>query len=159
MSVKTIIVDMRSTPDLSGYHDRVTVLYGDEHTYRYHGDYSTCPNPYRPSDHAMWTEAYGWVGEPGHYRWTCEIHPQRGKVLRLSDPTNAQHPERLQTVNENRNHDGQLWADGVLVHEGYGPVWRGSAACHTVPPGPPWGEFISLFDVGETGDYIVTKQA
>lgn len=156
---KSIIIDIRSTPEQNGYHDRITVLVDDENSYRYHGDCSTCPNPVRPSDETVWFNAYGWVGVPGHYRYSCEKHPTRGKVLRLSDPSNIDHPERLPTVNDNLNHNREPWADGVLVHEGYSLIWRGSAACHTLPPGDEWTKFIALFDIGETGDYIITTKS
>lgn len=155
MGTKAIIIDIRSTPDDPGYRDRGTVI-GDGEEILWHEDMSSCPNPCRPSDRVAWDLAYGWCAVPGQYRWMCAVTDSHGKCLRLTDPANAEHQERIPTLYPNHNHDCAYYADGVLVHCGYSADWRGSAACHTVPPAR-WSAFTKLFAVGESGLYIVKR--
>jgi hypothetical protein len=61
---------------------------------------------------------------------------------------------KVPTTNPNVNHNGACYAEAVLVHEGYSPTWRGSAACCTIPPAD-WQAFIARFVPGENGVVVL----
>ena len=155
MCKKTIICDIRSTPDQAGYLDRGTVIAGDDKSTLWHDSMSSCPNPYQLSTGQKWKKVYGWCGTPGNYAWECVQTALHGVCLRLS---NCNGEGKVPTCNANSNHRGEHWADGVLVHCGDSEIWRGSAACHTIAPSK-WPDFIALFAIGETGVYLIKKDA
>lgn len=141
--MKAIVIESYETPDENGYPDRIAVI-ADHGGIAYHGFCGASPNPYRPRTDQPWQEVYGWVA-PGEYEYECIEHERRGKALAVNGRG------RVPTRNPNPNHDGEMWAAGILVHRGSTDFWRGSAGCITIPP-DAWETFISTFEVGERGE-------
>jgi hypothetical protein len=146
--MKTLSFHRVSTPDVSGYPDLVII---NEEQGQEIGRYScsTNPNPFRPSDHAKWQDAYGQVAAPLKTTFTCITSQKHGKCLAVNDC------KPIPTTNPDVNDNGNYLACEVEVHCGSSDTWRGSAACFTIYP-PVWNDFIAKFAMGETGILILT---
>lgn len=144
-----------SSPDASGYPDRVQILNGDT------GDmvvydcprFRTNPNPYQPSTGKRWSEVYAQIAPTGTHGipWVCTTTPKHGKCIAL----NSEAP--VPTLAPDPNNGGKMFALAVLIHCGQSPTWSGSMACQALPP-DDFAAFIAHFDIGEAGIYILTDE-
>jgi hypothetical protein len=140
----SILLDVRSSPDVLGYKDRITVL-KDDRELLYHGDWRGTPNPYKPKTdpRVPWQNAYPWVAD-GEYSWAWYPSPKHGPCLLLENgdavPTRLPNPEQ----------GGKNFAKWIELHPGESDWWPGSAGCLTGPPAD-WPKFIVLFKEGDTG--------
>ena len=154
MTKKDLIVQSLSTPDRLGYNDKISIVIDDTQN-GFHCPCSCCPNPYRPSDGALWRDAYGWLAcnDKEHpYTWQCWMSPKHGKCLLLNGGFEL--PARF----PNSKHDGRAVVSEVEIHCGSTEDWRGSAACITLPPFI-WQGFIVYFQLNETGNLYVLDYA
>ena len=150
MIQKSLIIQSLSTPDRLGYNDKISIVRDDE-SMAFHCPCSACPNPYRPSDGALWRDAYGWIAcntKETPYPWQCVESPKHGKCLLLNG--GGELPARF----PNSNHGGRAVVSEVEIHCGSTEQWRGSAACITLPPFI-WLAFIGYFQLNETGNLYV----
>ena len=145
--MKKLTLFRRSVPDKSGYPDLYILTDADTTQEIGRGSCGTNPNPVRPSNHVPWQQAYGQIAL-GTYSFICIVSPKHNKCLAINNGG------RVPTTNPNVNHKGAKYAEAVLVHEGYSPTWRGSAACCTIPPAD-WQAFIARFTLGEKGTVVL----
>ena len=145
--MKTLSFHRTSTPDVTGYPDLVII---NEEAGQEIGRYScsTNPNPFRPTDHAKWQDAYGQVAAPLKTSFCCIMSPKHGKCLAINDC------KPVPTSNADVNDNNQHVASEVEVHCGSDVSWRGSAACFTIFP-PLWDDFIAKFAMNEKGILIL----
>ena len=143
---KRIIGTRLVKPEIGGYPDRVSCI--DETngmTLFSFPRFRTSPNPFQPKTNASWEDVYALI-KPGLYPWVCKVTLKHGKCLALNDEG------PIPTINPDHNNGGAFIAYAVLHHCGFSPTWPGSAACQTVHP-DDWENFISHFELGETGLY------
>ena len=145
--MKKLTLIRRSTPEKSGYPDQYILTDTATAHEIAHGACGTNPNPIKPSNQIPWKQAYGQIA-PGTYTFECVITGKHGKCLQIN------RGGKVPTTNPNVNHNGAKYAEAVLVHEGFSPTWRGSAACCTIPPAD-WQAFIARFTLGEKGTLIL----
>ena len=148
---KLIKVYRSSTPDnpVYGYGDHVMVF--DERGSNIYGAHcSSCPDPFRISDHASWQDVFAML-DCQEITWECMANDpaqKMGKCLCFNGGG------KCSTVNRNSNHNGEEWAASVYFHVGgihsQNPEWRASEACLTIHPKDA-PNFFDLFQVGETG--------
>jgi hypothetical protein len=139
--VKFIEIDSLTTPDVSGYGDKLHLWIDNVEILSC--PCSVCPNPFRPSDSAPWRQAYGWLA-PGECLFECMVNNKHGKHFLLADGGIL--PARAPNV----NHGGDCVCSEIEIHRGDTMTWRGSAGCITLPPNI-WQSFIDRFEVGDTG--------
>ena len=144
---KSVILESYSSPDVPGYADKVAVF--DEQKIAYHCLCSVAPNPSRPwpRQSIKWQDCYGWLA-PGELAWRCIRHWKYGKCLLINEGLECA------TRNPNVNHDGRYVATEIILHKGWSAVWRGSAACPTIPP-EKWKGFIACFEIDESGKLMI----
>jgi hypothetical protein len=145
---KQIIIWSMSVPEDMGYRDRL--LINQEALTKFHCQCSTCPNPYTPppKPKISWRDAYGWIAcntVDTPYTWECINDETAGHGKCLSVNSLGKVPTRFLDKNNNA-----MYALGVLIHCGFSDMWRGSAACITLPP-MIWPAFIDRFTIGEKG--------
>jgi hypothetical protein len=152
---KTIHGFRLSKPEENGYPDKVQILNSDT------GDmivyectrYRTNPNPYSPHGGQQWREVYAQIAKnaPTGIPYECVETPKHGKCIAL----NGMGP--VPTTLPDPNNHGKMFAEAVLIHEGFSATWPGSMACQTVHP-DDWPAFIDHFKLGEKGIYILTDE-
>ena len=144
---KKIAIECLSTPDDPGYPDKVVVTTNGEMLF--HSPAGACPNPREPwlKGGRPWPQAYGWLGL-GSYTYEAVYSRKRGLWLVLDGGG------RVASRTPNPRHDGLRYLAGVGLHRGWTADWRGSAGCLTIPPSA-WGDFVSLFTVGDRGELHV----
>jgi hypothetical protein len=132
-----ILLECRSKPEQSGYHDTIIVCI-DNHL-RYSCDAGSCPNG--P------TGKRGWLA-PCTTKFSCIQHYRYGKCLLLNGA--AALPSRV----SNSNHDGNYILTEVFIHKGYSATNRGSRGCPTIHP-VHWLSFLENFKLGDTGIFTL----
>ncbi|MGA2091800.1 MAG: hypothetical protein ABSH16_00130 [Sedimentisphaerales bacterium] len=134
--ILTLQILRKSTPSLPamGYGDRGRLFKGTDPTPIWEADelVSSCCNPYDPRTKDPWDAVYTCI--------CCGCY--KGKVINDARPDghgwcivlNDYGPVPTILPSRNAEHYGKFIATEVLVHKGYSPTWRGSAACITIHP-------------------------
>jgi hypothetical protein len=150
MSIK-IIGTRLSTPDQSGYPDKIALLNGGENQMvLWEGTrFGTNPNPTKPETTLRWTACYAQI-VAAIYNYECINSPKHGICLALNGLGTCE--TTLPNMNPDTQYPGQNLAEDVEIHCGFSQTWRGSHACQTVYP-DDWEIFISHFQIGDKGLY------
>ena len=147
---KDITVDSISDPDVPPYQDTISV--GDCSV-----PCSATPDAYEIDDTKTdkrgkpWDQVFGWVA-CGSYPYAVIDSPKHGKCISINN--GGQVPTR----NPDYTNGGAMYATAVEVHCGFSAHWQGSRACITVHP-DHWAEFISQFELGDTGTITIQEVA
>ena len=151
--MKQIIFTRRTHPDSPfPYGDSVRVL--ENGAVLYDGPAGTNPNPFKIATRASWQDNFAQVA-PGNYLATFQSnHPRFGRTLLMTTTSGVM---QIKTTNSNVNHGGAYYAEGVFIHKGDSPVWRGSTGCMTIPPGD-YPRFMSLWREGEKALVSIIEQ-